>query len=76
MIENAGEKVADQGRCAMAVGPHFVDRPASHAVAHAEDEVCACHGETEAEIAMPYALLAFSLPALAIIGALVGWALR
>jgi hypothetical protein len=37
---------------------------------------CPCHNKTEAEMAMPYALFAFALPLLAIVGALIGWALR
>ena len=51
----------------------FTDRPASHAVAHAEDQPCPCHGKTEAQLAMPYALFAFSLPVLALVALLIVW---
>jgi uncharacterized Tic20 family protein len=49
--------------------------PASHAVAHAEDQPCPCHGKNEAQLAMPYALFAFSLPVLALAGLLIVWLL-
>lgn len=50
--------------------------PASHAVAHAENRPCPCHDKTEAEMAFPYALFAFSLPLVALIAAVVAVALR
>jgi hypothetical protein len=42
----------------------YEDLPASHATHHAtrEGPECQCHGKTEAEIARPYAMFAFSLP--------------
>lgn len=36
-----------------------------------EDERCPCHGKTEAELAMPYALFVFSLPVLALVALLI-----
>jgi hypothetical protein len=42
---------------------------------HTEDQPCACHGKTEAELAMPYALFAFSLPVLALLALLIVWLL-
>lgn len=54
----------------------FTDRPASHAVAHAEGEECPCHGKTEAEIAAPYAAFAFALPVLAVLALIVVAVLR
>jgi hypothetical protein len=45
----------------------MTDRLASHAIAHAEDMPCPCHGKTEAQLAAPYAAFAFSLPLLAIV---------
>jgi len=45
--------------------------PAEHAVAHAEDLPCPCHGKTEAELAAPYALFAFSLPVFALVALLI-----
>jgi hypothetical protein len=32
---------------------------------------CPCHGKTEAELARPYALFAFSLPVLALVALLI-----
>lgn len=49
----------------------FTDRPASHAAAHVNGEPCPCHGKTEAELAMPYALFAFSLPVLALVAVIL-----
>lgn len=51
--------------------PSFTDRPVSHAVAHAEELPCPCHGKTEAQLAAPYAAFALSIPLLAIIALIV-----
>lgn len=50
--------------------------PASHAVAHAENQPCPCHDKTEAELAVPYALFVFSLPVLALAALLMLWLLN
>jgi hypothetical protein len=34
---------------------------------------CRCHGKTEAELARPYALFAFSLPLVALVALLIFW---
>lgn len=34
---------------------------------------CACHGKTEAELAMPYAAFSFGLPLAMIVVALLAW---
>ena len=40
------------------------------------DEPCSCHGKTEAQLAAPYALFAFSLPVLALAALLIAWLVR
>jgi hypothetical protein len=51
------------------IGDPYEDRPASHAVYHAtgEGERCLCHGKTEVELAMPYALFSFGLPLIVVV---------
>jgi hypothetical protein len=36
-----------------------------------EDQPCPCHGKTEAQIAMPYALFVFSLPVITLVALLI-----
>ena len=53
----------------------FIDRPASHARAHAENQPCACHGRTEAELAAPYALFVYLFFVVLPLGALIWMAM-
>lgn len=47
----------------------FTERP----VSRAEEQPCPCHGKTEAETAAPYALLAISLPVIAVMISFTLW---
>lgn len=78
MIENEDKMPRDLYFGVRAFDPWIAERWITEPLSEPRpaDEVCECHGKTEAEIALPYALFAFSLPVLAIVGALIGWALR